>query len=1190
MISPKGERYSWLMDLRRAFLDPIALRQISRAILDRLPSGTSVQLAAMETAAIPLLTGLLVEGRARGAELSGIIVRKQRGPSGLERAIEGELSGDPVILIDDIINSGSSAEKACAALQRAGAKPDRLFVVTDYHSDKGLAWRQARGIRVDSLFKLSDFKLSLRPPRVATLLREFSMLWHHRAAEEAQASDLTPESAPLIVGELLYFGTNGGSMRALQIDTGEPVWDHKCPEATGMGAWPSPAHHAGRIYFGACDGNVYCLDAASGKPIWQQALCDGVGSSALIVPENDQLYIGLQHAGPPFRGSVVGLSLGTGTKVWQHWLETGQEGPCAHWNGGDLVVFGTNDNDVRALDARTGELAWRFVTGGAVKSAPAIDETRGIAAVASQDGTIYVLSARDGSKVAEFPTGNVCYATPLIVEDRMFCGSGDRHIHVIDLEKMALIKMIDCGARIYSSPRLIAGSVVFGTSGGVVREIDPSSLQTTGKVDVPDAVTSAIAAVPDGTRIFVQSGMDEIYAFSRRARQPVLPTPPAATAKPPAPQLVDINDLRNSRGALSSAAMVYVGEADFVGPQIARTFARDRYKVTSFATAEAAIGALCAGDRPVSPGQATALVAFQPSASDVGILARQLGGAISHLILISSYKVYPALPRPAPWRAEEFDALTDGTGSNDPSEAGQARAAERELRLQGHRLKAWTILRPALIDGINNPNAYSAWFVNRILDGGPLILPDRKTVIYRHVSAADLARAALLVANREQAFAKILNVVSRSMLTYWGHAALLRDGLQRAAVFKHVPHAAWRAAQLPLPVAEDLGASYMAASELLADLGWEPSDEVAFFKQLARDLAEFPQVGDRASRELERQLAVEADAKVRTEPEVEQVRSPQHWTLIAHPGSPAGLVLQRSSAVGKLPSPVLKARRLAIGEFEARLLRGELPGLAAPRVVGHNAVLEVVHDATSALPVGSLVLPLPRLPCTETGCPSCGAMQPRASGLNCEGYGRSYCSVPHRHLVPIEPDLSRLALLANPLAALSEAFGEGVLQQAKVVWICGTALEAALLAWLAEDSGCAVAHVGRTARPDKEFPICEIVERLREVDAGGQPPPDAIVDFTGDFETALALAPAMKRAKMWWGCRRPTRLPRSASFHVLPTFAGSRTTIERALELLRSWTGWRDTNGRIGAAIPIEAYWDAFLPQPFALPYIEVDS
>ena len=116
----------------------------------------------------------------------------------------------------------------------------------------------------------------------------------------------------------------------------------------------------------------------------------------------------------------------------------------------------------------------------------------------------------------ECKTDNICYTTPLFAHGKLFCGSGDRHLYVIDLDTMSLALKYDARARVYSSPRLIGDSVIFGSNGGVIREMDPVSLEIVGQLTVPDAVTNAVAFAPDGARIFVPTYVNEIYGFERR--------------------------------------------------------------------------------------------------------------------------------------------------------------------------------------------------------------------------------------------------------------------------------------------------------------------------------------------------------------------------------------------------------------------------------------------------------------------------------------------------------------------------------------------------------------------------------------------------------------------------------------------------------------------------------------------------
>jgi nucleoside-diphosphate-sugar epimerase len=640
--------------------------------------------------------------------------------------------------------------------------------------------------------------------------------------------------------------------------------------------------------------------------------------------------------------------------------------------------------------------------------------------------------------------------------------------------------------------------------------------------------------------------------------------------------------------------VLYVGEDEFFGAELTNVFKSAGCAVTSFAPADGA-DILAQATEARRPAAADWIViAFQPSAKDVRLLIQLLGSVTAHLILISSYKVYPAVFRPSPWQPEEFNVLADGVARDDSTMAGQARAAERELILGGRDLKAWTILRPALIEGVNDPQAHSAWFVNRILDSGLIVLPDRKMTIYRHVSVRDLARAALTVAGKETAFGAVLNVVSRSMLNYRGHARLLARPLRRPITFKYVPYTLWEVSGSPLPVADDLDASFIASSALLSDLGWEPSDDVQFFSELARALEEFPRFVNKAAHNLERQLRKHLDDDREADPhhghKAPAKASTRQWSLVARPGDPASLALHSPAAVGKLYSPILKTRRLAFGRFEAEVLRGEIGKTSERRIIGNNALLEVVQSLHPGLAVGDQVLPVAGVPCGRPTCPFCVDGKPRTPGLDCDGYGSAINSIPPEHLLTVEPDLVNFALLANPLAALTE-LSERILEDGfKTAWIFGESVEAALLGWLLEDAHLQVLLVGLANKSDPELPVHGIFKCIDDARRGKTSWPDVIVDFSSSFEPISMFNPIFGKIKGWCGTQRPRRLPRDIAFHRLPLGATSQTTMKRALDLLKSWSRWRNLDALIGPAIQLDAYWDALMPLPFRQLYIEVSA
>ena len=266
LISPSGGLQEWLIDLRRVFLNSGALEEFAAAFWGRFKDHAPFQVAGMETAAIPLLSAILFSCPKERAPLNGLIIRKERKTTGRGRAIEGDLTQAPIVLIDDILNSGESAEKARVVLEAVGRKIDEMFVVVDYRSSRGADWRKAHGVAVHSLFTLPEFGLELRkdPPRPP---QHYRQLWR-AAVPGGFPFYVVPKSTPLLVGDMIYRGCDAGKMHAFSADTGAILWEY---QATGAalrkGIWSSPAHHDGRLYFGAYNGVVYCLDAKTGAEV-----------------------------------------------------------------------------------------------------------------------------------------------------------------------------------------------------------------------------------------------------------------------------------------------------------------------------------------------------------------------------------------------------------------------------------------------------------------------------------------------------------------------------------------------------------------------------------------------------------------------------------------------------------------------------------------------------------------------------------------------------------------------------------------------------------------------------------------------------------------------------------------------------------------------------------------------------------
>lgn len=514
IMSPKGATQKWLIDLRPLLLDIESLDLITDAFWDEYEAKLPFQIGGMEVAAVPLITALLMKAHQRGLKTSGFIIRKERKKSGLGKIIEGPVTDDPIILVDDIMNSGASLEKSRIALEQINKKPKEVFVILNFENQAGKQWANQHGIIVNQLLTLEPFDVNLSASKWTAPLRNYKVKWRF-FEKGAFPFNIVPKSTPLLVDDHIYMGTESGKMFCINRHNGETVWSYDIKTHHPKGIWSSPAYYNGQIFFGGYNGIAYCLDAKTGKIVWKNACCEFIGSSPLIVPEHGLMYLGLEHQRPRQMGSNAAFNIETSERVWERAQKKYQHGSGCYYAPKDLVIFGNADHDLTAYEAKTGKTVWKHETERSHKYPPTVNEELKIVVSTSFDGNIYILDVETGERKAAIQTNDICYTTPLITHGKIFAGSGDRHMYIIDANNFEVLKKMDCRARVYSSPRLIDEHVIFGTGGGKIIELNPDTLEIDGQAQLADAITNAISASEDNKTLYVSTCMNELYAIDR---------------------------------------------------------------------------------------------------------------------------------------------------------------------------------------------------------------------------------------------------------------------------------------------------------------------------------------------------------------------------------------------------------------------------------------------------------------------------------------------------------------------------------------------------------------------------------------------------------------------------------------------------------------------------------------------------
>ena len=152
------------------------------------------------------------------------------------------------------------------------------------------------------------------------------------------------EATPLVVNGRMFVATPYGRVVALDPENGRELWvyelpNHDQPSTRGVEYWPGQGESEPAVFFGTRSGKLIGLAAATGKPIAT------FGDSGVVDMKTPEVMNGFPRAplgmsSPPliYKNHII-----TGSRV--------QETPTRGAAG-----------DVRAWDARTGQLVWTFHT------------------------------------------------------------------------------------------------------------------------------------------------------------------------------------------------------------------------------------------------------------------------------------------------------------------------------------------------------------------------------------------------------------------------------------------------------------------------------------------------------------------------------------------------------------------------------------------------------------------------------------------------------------------------------------------------------------------------------------------------------------------------------------------------------------------------------------------------------------
>lgn len=154
ITDPRGQPIGWLLDTRIPMLDSELFLEVGSVLAERLRQKNVHQVAGFGFGAFSMVSSVL---SAPGEPaFRGGFVRENRKLHGRRRLVEGPLDrSEPIVLLDDILNSGRSAARAVSLLRSDGFNVVGLVTLFHFTWSSGRGRMESDGLWVDALLDLN---------------------------------------------------------------------------------------------------------------------------------------------------------------------------------------------------------------------------------------------------------------------------------------------------------------------------------------------------------------------------------------------------------------------------------------------------------------------------------------------------------------------------------------------------------------------------------------------------------------------------------------------------------------------------------------------------------------------------------------------------------------------------------------------------------------------------------------------------------------------------------------------------------------------------------------------------------------------------------------------------------------------------------------------------------------------------
>ena len=278
-------------------------------------------------------------------------------------------------------------------------------------------------------------------------------IWHFETKDAITA-------APAVSGGKAYVSSNDGKLYALDATKGTEVWTYASEDKMSSGAIAirNPGGTGDWVLLNGYDGTTRVLDAADGKVVWTYKTDDFINGSPGVVDGRFLVFGGCD-------AQLHVVNLKDGTLV--HKIQTSAQIPASIATFGTMAFCGNYANEAVAFDVVGGKVAWVYEDRALpFFSSPAVNDR--LVLIGSRDKHLHAIDRKTGTGLWKFRTGGRVEGSPIIFSDGVLFGSSDGRLYAASLEAGTELWQLDLGEPLIASPAFGGQQIVIGGEKGTV--------------------------------------------------------------------------------------------------------------------------------------------------------------------------------------------------------------------------------------------------------------------------------------------------------------------------------------------------------------------------------------------------------------------------------------------------------------------------------------------------------------------------------------------------------------------------------------------------------------------------------------------------------------------------------------------------------------------------------------------------